>query len=65
VSRQAVARPAARSNSPRREELLARCRRERNELAVLTSSVAGRLHMRDVTRALRLIRRVLRLFAAR
>jgi hypothetical protein len=49
----------------RREELLARCRRERNELAVLTSSVAGRLHMRDVTRALRLIRRVLRLFAAR
>jgi hypothetical protein len=49
----------------RREELLARCRRERNELAVLTSSVAGRLHVRDVARALRLVRRLLRVFAAR
>jgi hypothetical protein len=55
----------SRHANTRRDELLARCRRERDELAVLTSSVAGRLHVRDVARALRLVRRLLRVFTTR
>jgi hypothetical protein len=55
----------SRQSDSRREELLVRCRRERDELAVLTSSVAGRMHVRDVARALRLVRRLLRVFATR
>jgi hypothetical protein len=45
-----------------REELLARCRRERDELARLTTSTVTRWHARDLVRALRLLRRVMRAF---
>jgi hypothetical protein len=45
-----------------RQELLARCRRERDELARLTTSTVTRWRARDLARALRIIRRVVHAF---
>jgi hypothetical protein len=47
----------------RRAELQARCARERNELALMAASTMSRLHLRDVLRVVRLVRRLLRLFS--
>lgn len=44
-----------------REELIARCRRERAELAGATGAAVSKLHRtRDLLRALRTVRRVVR-----
>lgn len=53
------------SNPAYREELLARCRREREELRAMRSAAVSRLHLRDYVRALRMARRLLRMFGSR
>ena len=57
---------ASRSAAEKREELLARCRRERAELAGFTGATRARLHSsRELVRALRTVRSLLRLFDSR
>jgi hypothetical protein len=55
----------ARRGDAWREELLARCRRERDELALLTTSASSLFHARDALRTVRLLSRLLRLFSRR
>jgi len=54
-------------NSPRvpRAELIERARKQRARLAGFTGAAAARLHVRDIGRALRMIRRVMRLIDLR
>lgn len=43
-----------------RAELIERCRQQRARLAGLTGAATAHLHTRDLTRAIALVRRVLR-----
>jgi hypothetical protein len=47
----------------RRDQLLDTCRRQRYELAAVAANAATRLHVRDLARSLRFLRRVLKLFS--
>lgn len=46
-----------------RAELIERCRRQRARLASVTGSTIQRVHARDIGRALRIVRRVMKIIA--